>query len=112
MICLAFEKYVWGCKYLLHEDKNYKIIRIELNAACSLVKQYHEKRSETLTIVEGEAFVSLNDEHFLVHAGECVHIPVGVIHTVENKISKKLIFIETQTGTYIGEDDLKIVDGF
>ena len=35
-----------------------------------------------------------------------VEIPVTTKHRVENKFDKNLIFIETQTGTYFGEDDI------
>ena len=30
----------------------------------------------------------------------------GVKHRIENKESEKLVFIEVQTGTYFGEDDI------
>ena len=32
--------------------------------------------------------------------------PQGVKHRIENKGSKKVVFIEVQTGTYFGEDDI------
>ena len=38
--------------------------------------------------------------------GEIVDIPVGTKHRVENRSEEDLIFIETQTGTYFGEDDI------
>ena len=33
-------------------------------------------------------------------------IPLEARHRVENKQNIKLIFIEVQTGTYFGEDDI------
>ena len=33
-------------------------------------------------------------------------IPKGVKHRIENKGQKKVVFIEVQTGTYFGEDDI------
>ena len=33
-------------------------------------------------------------------------IEKGIKHRVENKGNEKLIFIEVQTGTYFGEDDI------
>ena len=35
-----------------------------------------------------------------------VEIPVGTKHRVRNDYDDELIFIETQTGTYFGEDDI------
>jgi mannose-6-phosphate isomerase-like protein (cupin superfamily) len=44
----------------------------------------------------------------LVGVGEVVDIPVETAHRVENPHeSEKLLFIETQTGTYFGEDDIE-----
>ena len=42
--------------------------------------------------------------------GDVVEIPVGMKHRVENKFNKDLIFIETQTGSYFGEDDIVRLD--
>ena len=33
-------------------------------------------------------------------------IPQGVKHRIENKGSEKVVFIEVQTGSYFGEDDI------
>jgi mannose-6-phosphate isomerase-like protein (cupin superfamily) len=38
--------------------------------------------------------------------GETVLIPQGVKHRIENKGSEKVVFIEVQTGSYFGEDDI------
>ena len=38
--------------------------------------------------------------------GETILIPQGVKHRIENKKNKKVVFIEVQTGTYFGEDDI------
>ena len=38
--------------------------------------------------------------------GEVVTVPVGVPHRIENKQDEELRFIEVQTGTYFGEDDI------
>ena len=38
--------------------------------------------------------------------GQTVIIPQGVKHRIENKGTEKIVFIEVQTGTYFGEDDI------
>ena len=38
--------------------------------------------------------------------GETVLIPQGIKHRIENKATKKIVFIEVQTGSYFGEDDI------
>jgi len=39
-------------------------------------------------------------------AGQTILIPQGVKHRIENKGQEKVVFIEVQTGTYFGEDDI------
>ena len=38
--------------------------------------------------------------------GQTITIPVGAKHRVQNSGKEKLVFIEVQTGTYFGEDDI------
>ena len=38
--------------------------------------------------------------------GDTILIPQGVKHRIENIKFKKVVFIEVQTGTYFGEDDI------
>ena len=40
------------------------------------------------------------------YQAQIVEIPVGTKHRVWNRSKEELIFIETQTGTYFGEDDI------
>ena len=42
--------------------------------------------------------------------GETVLIPQGTKHRIENKREEKVIFIEVQTGSYFGEDDIVRID--
>ena len=39
-------------------------------------------------------------------AGQTIIIPKGAKHRIENNTKKKVVFIEVQTGTYFGEDDI------
>ena len=41
-----------------------------------------------------------------VKYGESIFIPLGAKHRIENRSSELLVFIEVQTGTYFGEDDI------
>ena len=50
--------------------------------------------------------ITLNGQTKEYSKGDTVLIPQGVKHRIENKGSKKVIFIEVQTGTYFGEDDI------
>ena len=50
--------------------------------------------------------ITLDGETADYMAGEAILIPQGSKHRIENKTSKKVVFIEVQTGTYFGEDDI------
>ena len=72
--------------------------------------QFHYKRSEAWVVVQGVAIVTLDGKEIPFSPGEIVDISVGTKHRVENRGGRDLIFIETQTGTYFGEDDIVRLD--
>lgn len=103
---LYSEKRPWGEFFVLQENSSYKIKRIEVNPGQRLSYQYHNKRSEVWIIIQGEGTVLLNDNKINYSKGDTIEIPQGVKHRIENNGSEKTIFIEVQTGTYFGEDDI------
>ena len=55
---------------------------------------------------EGIGTITLDGEAQEYKAGQTILIPQGVKHRIENKGQEKVVFIEVQTGTYFGEDDI------
>lgn len=96
----------WGKYFVLEDEPNYKLKRIEVNPGHRLSYQYHHHRQEFWTIVEGEAVVVLDEVEHVLKYGESIFIPLGAKHRIENRGSKLLVFVEVQTGTYFGEDDI------
>lgn len=96
----------WGSYYVLEDTNTYKVKRIEVNIDGRLSYQYHNKRAEVWTIVQGKALVTLNDKDYEYNTGEVVIIPLQAKHRIKNIGKEKLIFIEVQHGTYFGEDDI------
>ncbi|MBA2735357.1 MAG: phosphomannose isomerase type II C-terminal cupin domain [Pyrinomonadaceae bacterium] len=109
-----FDQRPWGSFTVLDESADYKVKRIEVLPGKRLSYQRHSHRSEHWFVVSGIAKVTLNGKEFLVEKGEAVDIPVETAHRVENPdVSRLLIFIETQTGDYFGEDDIvRLEDDF
>ena len=68
--------------------------------------QSHSKREELWIVLSGRGFVTLDDKDILVIPGSIVRIPLGAKHRVRNDGVENLEFIEVQTGTYFGEDDI------
>lgn len=107
----ASEARPWGSFTILDENDRFKVKRIEVLPGKRLSYQRHQKRSEHWFVVQGKAKVTLNGEEVLVDTGSSIDICVGDAHRVENPDnSEALVFIETQTGTYFGEDDIERLD--
>jgi len=107
------EERPWGRFFIISEEKSYKIKRIEVEPKKRLSYQYHEKRSEFWIIIDGSGKLILNDIESKVDKGDTIVINKKDKHRVHNNGDKKLVFIEVQTGSYFGEDDIiRLEDDF
>jgi mannose-6-phosphate isomerase len=97
----------WGSFTVLDEAENYKVKRIEVLPQKRLSYQKHAQRSEHWMVVAGSARVTLDGREILLGIGGTVDVPIGAAHRIENVGTERLIFIEIQRGTYLGEDDIQ-----
>jgi len=103
-----FDERPWGNYTVLDEAEDFKVKRIEVLPGKRLSYQSHRRRAEHWFVVRGTAKVTLNDREIIIKTGEAVDIRVGDRHRVANSDAKEsLVFIETQTGDYFGEDDIE-----
>ncbi len=103
----------WGKYFVLADEPNFKLKRIEVLPGHRLSYQYHFKRQEAWTIVQGTAKITLDGEEKIYKYGETALIPLSAKHRIENIGEDLLVFVEVQTGTYFGEDDIiRIEDDF
>ena len=100
----------WGSYEVLAEGPEYKVKRIEVRSGQRLSYQRHARRAEHWYVVSGCALVLLDDVEYKVQSGEAIDIKVGSAHRVANMSDDGLVFIETQTGDYFGEDDIVRLD--
>ena len=96
----------WGKYEVLLDSDNVKVKRITVNSNSRLSYQYHDKRREQWTVVKGNLTIVLDDEKVFRTSGESISIPLGARHRAWNETDEPVIFIEVQTGTYFGEDDI------
>jgi mannose-6-phosphate isomerase-like protein (cupin superfamily) len=96
----------WGHYEVLLDADNCKVKRITVNSGGRLSLQYHHKRSEHWIVIAGTAHVTIGEDIKVVEAGESCYLPLRAKHRVQNLQSEPLVFIEVQTGTYFGEDDI------
>jgi mannose-6-phosphate isomerase len=102
-----YDERPWGSFTVLDDGDYFKVKRIEVLPGKRLSYQRHSRRAEHWFVVRGTAKVTLNGAEILVGAGNAIDIPVETAHRVENPDTlETLVFIETQTGDYFGEDDI------
>jgi mannose-6-phosphate isomerase len=99
----------WGRYEVLQESGEHKVKCIWVKPGARLSYQKHQKRSEHWFIVSGIADVTIQGAEFKKSPGETVDVPVGQLHRIGNSGSNELVFIEIQTGSYFGEDDIERV---
>jgi mannose-6-phosphate isomerase len=96
----------WGTYEVLLDSPECKVKRITVNPDQKLSYQYHLKRDERWVVVKGHLTVILNDEQINLEYGQHLLIKQGDTHRAWNKTDEIVQFIEVQTGTYFGEDDI------
>ena len=101
-----FDERPWGNFTVLDEAETFKVKRIEVLPGKRLSYQLHRRRAEHWYIARGEAKVTLDGQDLLLRTGQAVDIPTGTAHRIENPGAELLVFIEVQSGTYFGEDDI------
>ena len=96
----------WGRYQVLLDSEDCKVKKIWVEPGHRLSYQYHHQRSEVWTIVSGEGILTLDGKETQVGPGTVVQIPLKAKHRIHNSGQEQLVFVETQLGTYFGEDDI------
>ena len=96
----------WGWYESLSMGPRFQVKRITVLPGASLSLQSHFHRSEHWIVVEGTAKVTVDDTITILTENQSVYIPLGAVHRIENPGKIPMVFIEVQTGPYVGEDDI------
>ena len=100
----------WGRYEVLQEGGTYKVKSIYVLPGKRLSYQRHQKRSEHWYVTDGSGEVTLEGKVQQITRGSIIEVPQGCLHRISNTGSSELIFIEVQTGSYFGEDDIERVE--
>lgn len=100
----------WGSYTILDENDGYKVKRIEVKPYKRLSLQSHKYRNEHWVVISGEAEVVNNDKTFILKENQSTYIQAGHKHRLSNRTNRNLIIIESQVGSYTGEDDIERFD--
>ncbi len=97
----------WGRYDILFEGPTFKVKNIIVSAGARLSLQRHQKRAEHWFFVSGDGIATVGQDQIKVTTNSTIDIPIGEIHRIQNIGTTDLIFVEIQTGTYFGEDDIE-----
>jgi mannose-6-phosphate isomerase len=103
----------WGSYEVLAHGERYQLKRIVVLPGRRLSYQRHARRAEHWFVVAGQGEVLLDGDKIPLQPGDAIDIPVGAAHRMSNPGASELVFIEVQTGSYFGEDDIvRLEDDF
>jgi len=101
-----FDERPWGSFTVLDEGSGFKVKRLEVLPGKRLSYQYHAHRAEHWVVVKGKASVTLDGVDHIVDEGGAIDVPVTARHRIANGGPERLVLIEVQRGSYLGEDDI------
>ena len=96
----------WGEFQVIDSGDGFQVKRITVLPGKRLSLQSHKFRKEHWVVSSGEAEVEINNKISKLSIAESIDIPLGAIHRLSNKSNSKLIIIEIQFGSCLGEDDI------
>lgn len=98
----------WGTFQTVATDGNIaKVKKLTIESGKSISLQRHKHRTEYWVVVEGVAFVMIDDYNYSIGVGESIQVRPGQWHTVRNNADTPLRIIEIQHGTSCTETDIE-----
>lgn len=89
-----------------NDNSDFKVKKIGVYSGKKLSLQSHNHMSEHWVIVKGNAKVQVDKDFLVLNQNQHVYIPKETLHRMENIGHDELVFVETQIGSYLGEDDI------
>jgi mannose-6-phosphate isomerase-like protein (cupin superfamily) len=105
----------WGREIWIANNDRYcgKILEIKRGRRCSL--HFHKLKTETFYLRSGllkvrvkESAASETTDEFLLHPGECMDVPIGLVHQLEALEDSELFEFSTQ---HFESDSHRLVRG-
>ena len=97
----------WGSYETLDKGSRFLVKRVTVNPGAALSLQMHHHRAEHWVVVKGTAQITKGDDRFLLTENQSTDVPLGARHRLENPGTIPLEVIEVQSGSYLGEDDIR-----
>ncbi|MGL5741687.1 MAG: mannose-1-phosphate guanylyltransferase/mannose-6-phosphate isomerase [Legionella sp.] len=100
----------WGYYEVLAEGAVFKVKRLMVKPGARLSLQMHQHRAEHWVVVSGKAEVINDTQTIYLSANQSTYIAQNTLHRLSNPGTEPLYVIEVQSGSYLGEDDIKRFD--
>lgn len=104
------EERPWGNYKTIYYTDLFKTKVITVYPGKRLSLQRHQYRAEHWYVLAGEGRATVGSQEIYIQEGATIDIPVYETHRIENIGTTDLIFVEVQTGTYFGEDDIERIE--
>lgn len=104
---MSQEERPWGRYEVLEESASHKVKRITVLPGKRLSYQRHKYRAEHWFVISGDAQITIDGDTRKVGPGESIDIAIGSAHRIASVGTEPVVFVEVQTGTYFGEDDIE-----
>jgi mannose-6-phosphate isomerase-like protein (cupin superfamily) len=88
--------------------ENVGLCKVEMKAGSKSPLHFHKVMSEIYLITEGSGLMTLGETARKVAAGDCVSIPPGIVHAIENVGSGTLSFFAVTSPSFIEADSFDI----
>lgn len=102
----AFEERPWGGFCTLEEGAGYKVKRLVVEPGHRLSLQRHRFRAEHWVVIAGSPRVIVGRRQRRLKPKGAITVPRGAWHRIENPGKLRVVIIEVQHGSYLGEDDI------
>ena len=97
----------WGNYQSIADDSTWQVKLITVKPGNKLSLQMHHHRAEHWIVVKGTAKIQIDEKISILSENQSTFIPLGSKHRLTNPGKIPLQLIEVQSGSYLGEDDIK-----
>ena len=96
----------WGKYKNFFRGENFLLKELTINKKSSISLQKHHYRSEHWTVTSGKPRITLGKKIFFKKVNECIFIPKGSTHRIENIYNEPVKIVEAQLGSVLKETDI------
>lgn len=100
----------WGVSREIQVAESFRIKLLVLEPGYSLPARFHHHRSLHWTVVGGTIEVTLDGSPRYLKVNQSIQVQECTVHTLHNPGRLPAHVVAVEYGTYLGEDDVVIVD--